>query len=320
MNPGHYKTWHTTGTVGTFGAAASAVCCLRLDAVRGAGALGLAGTQASGLWEILPDAPQAKGLHAGKAAHSGLLSAVLASNGLLGPASILEGPRGFFAATVPETVDAETCCAGLGEDWWLLKTTIKAYPVCGHAMTSIEAALELSPGLAFDEIEEIEVRAHPISVKIAGNPTPKNEHEAKFSIAYCVAAALAKGEVTLKELSPEAICSGPMVQLLPKIRLVSDDELGGEAGQRPAKVSVRFRDGRIISETANSRKGDPENPLTEFEKKNKFIDLVDGIWGQEVGEGIYKAIERLPSAESVQTWMAESIRPWHKDHGCGNRP
>ena len=59
VNPAHYKLWHTTGTVGTFGAAAAAARTLGLNSRQTAGAFGLAGTQAAGLWEILPDAPQA---------------------------------------------------------------------------------------------------------------------------------------------------------------------------------------------------------------------------------------------------------------------
>ncbi len=91
INPAHYKVWHTTGTVGAFGAAAAAACILGLAAGQSVNAFGLAGTQAAGLWEVLPDAPLAKNLHPAKAAHSGLLAALLAQRGIHGPASIFEG-------------------------------------------------------------------------------------------------------------------------------------------------------------------------------------------------------------------------------------
>jgi 2-methylcitrate dehydratase PrpD len=92
INPAHYTLWHT-GTVGAFGAAAAAARVLGLSAEQTAGALGLAGTQAAGLWEVLPDAPQTR-THPAKAAHSGLL-ALLAQRGISGPASIFEGQQGF---------------------------------------------------------------------------------------------------------------------------------------------------------------------------------------------------------------------------------
>ncbi|MEU1166263.1 MmgE/PrpD family protein [Streptomyces sp. NPDC005921] len=45
----HYRNWHTTGTVGTFGAAAAAAELLGLGPERFAGALALAATMAAGL-------------------------------------------------------------------------------------------------------------------------------------------------------------------------------------------------------------------------------------------------------------------------------
>ncbi len=312
INPVHNNKWHTTGTVGTFGAAASASLCMGLNAVQITGALGLAGTQASGLWEILPGFAQAKGLHAGKAAQSGLLAALLAKQGILGPSSIFEGPRGFFNAMVSENIHIENCCAGLGDEWLLGQTTLKAYPVCGHTMTAIEAALKLAKGLKLDTIEEIEIRAHPVSIGIAGNPAPKTELEAKFSIAFCVAVALVKKKVTLTEFSAETLSDPSILSLLSKIRLVADDTLGSNKGQRPAMVSLKFSNDMVRSETAKTRKGDPENPLSGIEQKRKFLELVDGIWGQEIGEAIFRAIRRLPLYDDFNIWLNENILPWRQ--------
>ncbi len=207
VNPSHYKLWHTTGTVGSFGAAVAAAHILRLPPQQITAALGLAGTQAAGLWEVLPDAPQAKNLHPAKAAYGGLLSALLAGNGIQGPATIFEGARGFFAATVPEPVDSTQCTRGLGAQWLTLDTTFKAYPVCGHAMTAIEASLKLHGRFDPEEIEAVEVRAHPVSLQVAGQGFPTNDSQAKFSIPYCVAVALLKGRVGQEEFSRDLIGS-----------------------------------------------------------------------------------------------------------------
>ena len=48
LNPAHYRLWHTTATVGFFGAAAAAACVMRLDAARTAHAL----TTAASSWRI----------------------------------------------------------------------------------------------------------------------------------------------------------------------------------------------------------------------------------------------------------------------------
>src|SRR5579871_2450180 len=98
VNPSHYRFWHPTGTVATFGAAAAAGSLLKLDAAQMLDALGSAGTQAAGLWEFNADGAMSKHLHPGKAAFNGILSADLAREGFTGAKRILEGERGFFRA------------------------------------------------------------------------------------------------------------------------------------------------------------------------------------------------------------------------------
>ncbi|MCX5837531.1 MAG: MmgE/PrpD family protein [Deltaproteobacteria bacterium] len=309
VNPAHYKLWHTTGTVGTFGAAAAAARTLGLNSRQTAGAFGLAGTQAAGLWEVLPDAPQAKNLHPAKAAHAGLLAALLSQKGIEGPTTIFEGRQGFFSAMVPEPVEVRTCTAGMGEEWLTPTTTFKNYPVCGHTMTPIEAILKLHGQFSLAEVEEIEVRAHPVSLKIAGLPFPANENQAKFSIPYCVAVALLKGRVGQEEFSRELRESGEIKDLLKRIRLVPDDGLGGVPGQRPAKITLRAG-GETFTASAAVRKGDPELPMTADEKRDKFLKLTGLVWGVVASERMFESIQELPGTQNVLRW-AEALRKLH---------
>jgi 2-methylcitrate dehydratase PrpD len=303
VNPSHYKVWHTTGTVGSFGAAASAAYALGLDSKKIAASFGIAGTQAGGLWEILPEAPQVKNLHPAKAAFAGLLAALLAQKGIEGPLTILEGSRGFFAATVPEPVSAGKCTEGLGREWLILDTTFKAYPVCGHAMTPIEASLKLHGQFDPEMAEEVEVRAHPVALQVAGQPNPVDEYQAKFSIPYCVAAALAEGRVGQEEFSSHMRQSRKIQSLLAKIRLIADDGLTKMPGLRPARVRVRLAGGRVLEAIAEVRKGDPEYPMTADEKRDKFMKLTGKVWGDRVAEKVYESIGMLPQAESVLKWV-----------------
>ena len=307
VNPSHYKLWHTTGTVGSFGAAAAAACVLRLDPKQTAAAFGIAGTQAAGLWEVLPDAPQTKNLHPAKAAFAGLLAALLAQKGIEGPITILEGSRGFFAATVPDPVSARKCTEGLGKEWLTLDTTFKAYPVCGHAMTPIEASLKLHGQFDLELVEEVEVRAHSVSLQVASQPYPVDEYQAKFSIPYCVAVALIRGRVGQEEFSAQLRESQEIQGLLKKIRLIPDGGLAKAPGQRPARISVRLVGGKTLSALAEVRKGDPEYPMTADEKLDKFLKLTGRAWGARVAENVFEAIGMLPQAKSVLKW-AEGLR------------
>ena len=307
VNPAHYKLWHTTGTVGAFGAAAAAARTLGLDPRQTSCAFGLAGTQAAGLWEVLPDAPQAKNLHPAKAAHAGLLAALLSQQGIEGPITIFEGKRGFFSAMVPGPVDVRTCTAGLGEEWLTPTTTIKYYPVCGHTMTSIEASLKLHGQFSRTEVEEIEVRAHPVSLQVAGQSFPADEYQAKFSIPYCAAVALLKGRVGQEEFSRELRESREINDLLKRIKLVPDDGLGRVPGQRPARITLRLYGGKACTASAAVRKGDPELPMTADEKRDKFLTLTGQVWGSGAAGRVFEAVHDLPRTENVLTW-AEGLR------------
>ena len=307
INPAHYRLWHTTGTVGAFGAAAAAARILGLNPRQTAGAFGMAGTQAAGLWEVLPDAPQAKNLHPAKAAHAGLLAALLSQKGIEGPLTIFEGRQGFFAAMVPAPVETGKCTAGLGEEWLTPTTTFKNYPVCGHTMTPIEASLKLHGQFSLAEVEEIEVRAHPVSLQVAGRSFPADEYQAKFSIPYCVAVALLKGRVGQGEFSRELRESREINDLLKRIRLVSDDGLGGVPGQRPARITLRASGGKIFTASAEVRKGDPELPMTADEKRDKFLKLTGQVWGDGAAERMFGSVQGLPKAQNVLTW-AEGLR------------
>ena len=83
------------------------------------------------------------------------------------------------------------------------------------------------------------MRAHPVSLQVAGRSFPADEYQAKFSIPYCVAVALLKGRVGQEEFSREVRESGEINGLLKKIRLVPDDGLGEAPGQRPARITLR---------------------------------------------------------------------------------
>ncbi len=304
INPEHYKIWHTTGTVGAIGAAASAGYCLALSSGQITGALGLAGTQAAGLWEYCLMHPRPRGFTPARPLIRAYCRHCWQERGCRVQLQSLRVSV-VFAGFVPAAVDVGACCAGLGTDWWLPKTTIKAYPVCGHTMTPIEAALAIAKDVDPDQIERIDIRAHPVSVNIAANPAPQTEAEAKFSIEFCVASALVLGEVTQRAFSHEQISSPAIQRLLRRTTLIADNGSARLTDQRPAQVSVRLLGGRTVDGSADFRKGDPENPMNAIEKHKKIIDLTEAVWGSDLAEKIYEMIMVLPQEKSFKAWLTE---------------
>ena len=128
----HYLKFHSTGTVGTLGAAAAAAKIMGLSCEQTLWALGNAASQAAGLWQYLKRGDDTKVLHAGKASMNGVLAASLASRGFTGSDEAIEGERGFVA-TLSDEVDWDVMMDGIGRHYKVDENGYKIPPAAGMA-------------------------------------------------------------------------------------------------------------------------------------------------------------------------------------------
>jgi len=133
--------WHATGTCGIFAAAAAAAILMKLSKNEFVSALGLAGTQASGLWAFTADGASCKKFHAGKAAHGGVLASILASGGMTGPAFILEAEDGGLYKAASNEYNYKAVVQELGETWEIMKIDRKPFSCCRSMHPAIDAAM-----------------------------------------------------------------------------------------------------------------------------------------------------------------------------------
>ncbi|MDI3339483.1 MAG: MmgE/PrpD family protein [Sphaerobacter sp.] len=293
VNPSHYRYWHPTGTCGVFGAAAAASALLDLLAAQVVQALGTAGTQASGLWEFLADGAMSKHLHAGMAAHDGILAADLAAAGFTGASRILEGPRGFFAATA-DTADAARVTDGLGRHFKIVENGFKRHACCGHTHTAVDAALILRARIAGRSIERVDIDTYRVALDITDNPTPRTPYEAKFSIQYAVAIALLDGRAGLEQFTEARMRRDDIASLLRRTSAGENPaHTAGYPAVWPARVRVLLTDGALLEETVEHPKGMPANPLTDAELIAKFHDLVDPVLGHHTAARLVEEVGRL---------------------------
>ena len=142
MGPEHIgQGWHSGATVGVFAAAAGAARGLRLDAGKAVHALGIAGTQASGLMAAQYGA-MVKRMHAGRASQSGLYGALLAEQGFTGIEDVLESEYGGFCTTFSRSNDRfrlVELTAGLGETWQTMGVALKFYACVASNHTTLDA-------------------------------------------------------------------------------------------------------------------------------------------------------------------------------------
>lgn len=317
VNPSHYRYWHPTGTAATFGAAAAAGSLLNLSAAQMLDALGSAGTQAAGLWEFNADGAMSKHLHPGKAAFNGILAADLAREGFTGATRILEGGRGFFRA-MSESYDASRIADGLGTRWKISENCYKLHACCGHTHSAIDIALDVrrargwSPAEVLEQVAGIHIETYGPGFEIVKNPAPITPYQAKFSIAYCVAAALLEGRVGLEQfrLGPGAggqrpgISSRSAKALLQRTRVtVADDLTAKYPAAWPARLTITLQDGTAVTQSADYPRGNPENPVSTADLEEKFRSLVVPVFGPATAG---RALDTCRSLETCAD-MAEAF-------------
>ncbi|MDA0225715.1 MAG: MmgE/PrpD family protein, partial [Proteobacteria bacterium] len=137
MGKAHYRTWHNTGTVGSFGAAAAAAEVLRLDRLRFAHALATVATFAAGLQQAFRQDSMSKPQHAGHAAEAGVTAALGAREGVTGSLDVIEGEAGFGRA-MGDAPDWDAALATLGRDFHITQMTFKNHACCGHTFAAID--------------------------------------------------------------------------------------------------------------------------------------------------------------------------------------
>lgn len=263
----HYaRGWHTSATLGPFGAAAAAARLLGLSAPAFASALAMASSASAGLKAQFGS--DAKPLHAGLAARNGLEAALLAGAGLSGRSDVMEGPYGFLALYGDPRFGRSLDGAQLAiEEAPILR---KPWPSCAYTHRSIEAALTLAaqPGFACESVVSGVIEVPEPYYRAARFGVPQNAAEARFSLPYCVAVALLERSV-LPEHFGEAALRRPEVMDLAGRLAVSAYETGPNlqdmSPDAPDRVVLRMAEGSSRAHSVGHVRGGPKNPMSPAE-------------------------------------------------------
>ena len=289
----HYRIFHTTGTAGTFAAAAAVGRLLGLDATRMRHAFGSAGTQSAGLWEFLRDAADSKQLHTAHAAGAGLTAAYLARDGFTGARRILDGAQGL-AAGMSTDADASRLADGLGTRWTLAETSFKFHAACRHTHPAADALQQVlvAHRLAAGDIRKVTAQVHQAAIDVLGPVTdPQTVHQANFSMGTVLGLIAVHGRAGLNEFDTHY--RDPAVRALhDKVTMQLDPEVDAAYPARwIGKVQVETADGRRFEGKVLEPKGDPGNTLSRPELEDKALQLAVYRDGASVDE-MRQVIER----------------------------
>jgi len=307
INPAHYAHgWHATGTLGTLGAAAAAARLLGLDAAQTRHALAVAASQSSGLKENF--GTMTKPFHAGHAARSGVLSALLAREGWTASEHALEGPQGFFAV-----LGAGRCVPAplgtLGAPWKILTTgvAVKPYPSCACTHSIIDGALELRrlEGIRPDAVEEVRVAVAAGVPRILIHSRPRTGLEAKFSAEFTAAAALTEGRVGIATFQDDRVQDPAIRRLMERVRVEVDPEIPTDLERHMwTRLTVRLTDGRSASVGPRPVPGHPANPLPLEVLREKFAECAGLVLSAGRVDSVRQMVESLDACPDLRSLTA----------------
>jgi len=311
MNPRHYQRgWHCTATLGTLGAAAAAARLFRLDLAQTMHALAIAASEASGLKENF--GTMVKPLHAGLAARNGIVAAQLARAGLTASGAAIDGPQGLLVAMDSERPSLAGVADDLGARWEILDTgiTVKLYPSCAGTHPTLDALLDLRRAHTFaaDDVEAIEIGVDPIVPTILIHDSPSTGLEGKFSMPFCAAAAVVHGHVGIATFDPASLEDVAVRGVQSRVRMHVDPAIDASATPlTQSRVSVRLRDGRVLTATANGARGYPERPASDEELTAKFMSCAIAVLTRDRACAALAALRQLGTHVDIAALMTACV-------------
>ena len=298
LQPGHYNLgFHSTGTIGSFGAAAACARLLGLDAETTAIALGIAGTQAAGLKSQF--GTMCKPFHAGKAAQCGLLAARLAARGFSSRTDIVECVQGFALTHGPDFAPAAALAEPEG-GLHLFANLFKYHAACYLTHAPIECARRLREDhrLEPDAIAGITLRLDASCERVCNIPAPSDGLQSKFSLRQTVAMALAGVDTaSLGAYSAENARDPRLVGLRERVVLDWQDSWP----QTLSELELELTDGR--RPMARHDAGIPAGDIADQGRRlaAKFDSLVEPVLGPSRTRELRETIAGLDSLADIGT-------------------
>ncbi|MGC9369256.1 MAG: MmgE/PrpD family protein [Paracoccaceae bacterium] len=306
INPDHYNLgFHTSGTIGTFGSAAASARILGLNADRTAQVLGGAASMAAGIRANF--GTMGKPMHVGRSSENGVTSALLAREGFTFNDAALDGQWGYLSVA-GRGGEADLVLGRFGNPFSLTDpgVSIKPYP-CGvltHPSMDAMKALMEENGLAPDDIEKVTLFAsnnilHPIRFR-----TAQTELEGKFCMAFLLSAIILTGRAGKAEFTDAFVQSPECQAMQQRVETQFDPDIAAMGHDKIlSRIEVVTKSGRTLRKFSDDRyRGGPQNPLSDAEVEQKFMDCVSGILSdaraREVLDTIW-SLEDQPDARAL---------------------
>ena len=303
-----FRGFHPQGTSGAFSAAATAARMLGLDAGRFQHALGIVGSQAGGLMAAQEGA-MVKRFHAGRAAQSGVYSALLAQSDFTGIADVLEAAYGGYLTCYSDKPNPARLTAGLGASWETLNVGYKPHAAVTSIHTALDglAAIMREHDLKAGDIARVDAGLSPMThVHCAWEYKAQGVTAAQMNLYYGLAMIALDGMAFTEQYREARLADASTLDFIRRVHAYVDAEIEkmGAPYRHAARIKVTTTSGAVHEKLLLDRRGSPENPLTPDEIVYKFTHVVSPCLSKSDADKVIGLTARLEQA----TDLTELIR------------
>jgi 2-methylcitrate dehydratase PrpD len=304
IDPNHYQRgFHSSGTIGVFGAAACAAKLLKLEPAAVAHTLTIASGVASGI--RVNFGSMSKPLHVGRAAENGVFAAELASRGFTGGAEGLDGKWGFFQV-FGGGAELDRLVPVLGKPYAIVNpgVSIKPYPCGSLSHPTMDAMLKLvtDHDVKPEQIKAMRVRAGSNILEPLRYKTAKTELEAKFCLPFLLTSIALRRKAGIREFTDEFVSSEPVQRMMPLVTSIFDPKIEAMGFDKMRSVvEVDLKDGQTFVENSSDKyHGGPDWPFTRAELHERFTDCATLALPQIRVQQALAQIEGVDTLKSIR--------------------
>jgi 2-methylcitrate dehydratase PrpD len=281
--------YHPHGVWGAVGGAAAVAHTRGLDAETTRTATAIAANYAQ--HTLFAAATEGATVRNSFAGMSNLAAVTAADQAEAGFTGLQDGVVRHLDLAAGDGVDADELTAGLGERWALERGYFKVHAACRYTHPVLDALTDLDGTIDPAAVDSVTVETYPAAARLA-EPRPENPLQAKFSIPFAVATALANGET-----GPEAFCEDSItpetLALAERVSVTVDDDIAARAPeQRGARVTVDLGEETHVREVVAPRGGD-HDPFSEAELREKFQTLTVPVLGSQRADDLWTSARSL---------------------------
>ena len=308
-----FRGFHPQGTSGVFAAAATAGRMLELDAIQFQHALGIAGSQAGGLMAAQEGA-MVKRFHSGRAAQSGVYSALLARAGFTGIQDVLEAPYGGFLTCYSDEPNAARLTAGLGSTWETLNVGYKPHASVTSIHTALDGLAEImrENGVKAGDIDRVEAGLSPMTyVHCAWEYKAQGVTAAQMNLFFGLAVIALDGMAFTEQYREDRLHDLGILSFIKRVTAYVDPEIEamGAPFRHAARMKVTTRSGHSYEKLLLHRRGSPENPLKPEDIEYKFRHVVSPCLSKPDIERVIKLVGTLEELSSTSELLGILAAP-----------